>query len=314
MAADPREPRVANRLVGWARAFADKHDLVSSAVRIVPPLHIDEAGGLMLAVAMNLATIESTGEFRLAGADAAKGPYNLFSHFSSKPAPTLNREYLIQIAAFAELVLHHGWPARQIVFEYDAFDLAVLDGAGRLVVVAETKKYQRGLETTLAKMATATPGELSAPATADHRKAAGLVRLQPEVFCAIAPGARRWFIVGSDDGLLRLVPCDEPPQGPRSDLDCLVCGRGEEVRGTPIEGGRIGLACDGCGHRWSRTPRHPCPRCGSGEVEDGAYTGWAYEDVEEAREDPAADWYYVDWQVFRCRRCRNVWRVGARAR
>jgi hypothetical protein len=310
MSADPHVSELANRLARWARTFADEHELASPELKVIPPLHPDEVDGLGLALGMNLVTTEATGTFRLAGADASKGPYNLFSR---GPTPVLNREYLIQIAMFADLVAHHGWPARQVEFEHDAFDLAVLDGSGRLIVAAEAKKDQRSLETTLAKMATATPEELSAPATADHRKAAALVRLRPHMFCVVAPGVRRWFTVSPDDGSLRLVPWEEPPRGPRGDLACLVCGAEEDVRGTAARGGRVRLSCGGCGHQWSRTPRRPCPRCGSGEVEEGGYPGWAHEDVEEAREDPHADWRYVDWQVFRCRNCRNVWQVGSRA-
>jgi hypothetical protein len=309
MAADPHASELANRLADWARAFADEHELSSPELRIDPPLHPDEVGGLGLALGMNLVTIGATGQFRLAGADANRGPYNLFAR---RPAPALNREYLIQIAAFAELVAH-GWPARQVAFEYDAFDLAVLDAPGRLVVAAEAKRDQRGLETTLAKMSTATVEELSEPATADHRKAAALVRLRPEVFGAIAPGVRRWFTLSADDGALRLIPCEEPPRGQRGDSSCPVCCAEEEVRGTPARGGRIRLGCGGCGHRWSRTPRRPCPRCRLVQVEESGYTGWAYEDVEETREDPNADWHDVDWQVFRCRNCHNVWQVGSRA-
>jgi hypothetical protein len=311
MAIDPHASELVNRLARWARTFAGEHRLDSPELRIDPALHPDEIGGFRLALSMNLVAIGATGEFRLAGADASKGPYNLFSR---GPAPALNREYLIQLAAFAELVAHHGWPARQVAFEYDAFDLAVIDGPGHLVIAAEAKRDQPSLETTLAKMSTATAAELSAPATGDHRKAAALVRLRPQVFCAIAPGVRRWFTVCVGDGLPRLVPLDKPPRGPRGDLDCLVCGADENVSGTPAPGGRIRLLCGGCGHRWSRTTRRPCPRCGSGEVEEGGYTGWAYEDVEEAREDPGADWHYADWQVFRCRNCHNVWQVGSRAR
>lgn len=269
MAADPRVSWAADRLAEWARGFASAHELASAEVRIDPPLHADEADGLRLAMAMNLVTITSTGEFHVAGAKAGKGPYNLFSRGR---APALNREYLAQIAVFAELVLRHGWPAQRVVFGYEAFDLAVVDDTGRLPVTVEAKKDQQALETTLAKMATATPAELSAPATTDHRKAAGLVRLRPSVFGAVAPGVRRWFTVCADAGLPRLVPCDQPPSGPRDDVDCLVCG-GADVHGNRVAGDRIGLSCGACGHRWSRTPRHPCPRCGSGDVEQGGYTG-----------------------------------------
>jgi hypothetical protein len=37
------------------------------------------------------------------------------------------------------------------------------------------------------------------------------------------------------------------------------------------------------------------------------YEGWAYDDLEEAREDTHASWEYVERKVFRCRKCHYEW-------
>ena len=96
----------------------------------------------------------------------------------------------------------------------------------------------------------------------------------------------------------------------------MISGRGRGLafapRGSEWARRSGGLSCADCGHRWSRVPRQPCPRCGSGDVAVSGYEGWAYEDPEQARDDPAAPFYYVDWAVYRCRHCYNVWQRGRR--
>jgi hypothetical protein len=50
-------------------------------------------------------------------------------------------------------------------------------------------------------------------------------------------------------------------------------------------------------------------------VDDTAVDGWAYDDLEEAREDPQTTaWVYVDKTVFTCRKRRNVWQVAGASR
>ncbi|MEU8194994.1 hypothetical protein AB0C10_14565 [Microbispora amethystogenes] len=308
--ADPPMPPIEDRLRRWAEEFAARRGLPGTDLRIDPPLHREEVEGLVLALGSGLVTVERAGVFRVAGASAAKGPYNLFS---AGPRPVLNREYLIQIAVFAELGVRHRWPARQVVFEYDALDLAVLDGGEHPAVLVETKRDEAGLDAMLAGVTAATESDVSQPCTADQRKASALVRLRPRVFLTAAPGVRRCFVPVVEDGRVRLVPASEVPSGSRGERDCAVCG-GEDVLGSRLPDGRIALSCEGCGYRWSRTPKHPCPRCGSGDVEENGYQGWAFEDKEEARDNADADWHYVDWRVFRCGRCHNEWREGSRAR
>jgi len=111
----------------------------------------------------------------------------------------------------------------------------------------------------------------------------------------------------------RLLPRDALLTGPRTDLDCPVCGSEEDVRGTALPDGRIGLVCSECDHHWSRTPRKVCRRCGTADIEVGSYQGWAYEDTDAAADNASAPWHYVDWDVYRCQKCHNVWQVGRRA-
>jgi hypothetical protein len=50
-------------------------------------------------------------------------------------------------------------------------------------------------------------------------------------------------------------------------------------------------------------------------VEDVAIDGWAFDDPEEARENPQTTaWSYVDKTLFRCRKCRFEWQVGGQNR
>lgn len=50
-------------------------------------------------------------------------------------------------------------------------------------------------------------------------------------------------------------------------------------------------------------------------MEEVAIDGWAYDDLEEARDNPqTTDWSYVDKTLFRCRKCRFEWQVGGPSR
>ncbi|MFI9597850.1 hypothetical protein [Nonomuraea sp. NPDC052265] len=299
------------QLDNWASAFARERGLSAQALRLHPPLDLNEANGLIHAVGAGLVKIQPDGVFRLAGAAPGKGPYNLFSQ---GPTPSLNREYLVQIAAFTELVTEHRWPARLVAFEYGAFDLGTFDEAGRPVVVAEAKRDTASLDRMLDHMRTATARQVTAPMSTTQRKIAALSRLGATVFWAVAPGVRRAFDIQIDRyGMPQLIPRETLPTGPRTDLDCPVCGSEDEVHGSPLPDGRIRLMCTTCDHQWSRTPRNPCRRCGASDVDIGTYQGWAYDDPEAAADDTSAPWHYVDWNVYRCQRCHHLWQAGHRA-
>lgn len=218
------------------------------------------------------------------------------------------------MVAFAELVLNHGWAAPRVAFEYDALDVVTFDDDGAVVVAVEAKRDEALLNRMLDEMAATTPELLAAANMNSTRKVAALARLRPRVFVAVAPGVRRMFDVTYGEVVPRLVPRDDVPDGGRGAYACRVCGSEDDVRGEAERDGVIPLHCDACGHQWSRVPRHPCPRCGSADVEASGYQGWAYEDLDEARAADwrGAEWHTVDWDVYRCRLCRNVWQTGRR--
>lgn len=96
---------------------------------------------------------------------------------------------------------------------------------------------------------------------------------------------------------------------------CPQCGS-DEIGATGDGGdGPIALLCDVCQHTWAREPRTVCARCGSDDVAVGTYEGWAYDDIEEARDDPqAAGWGSLDREVYRFGKCHNRWRRSGEVR
>src|SRR4051794_2824355 len=94
-------------------------------------------------------------------------------------------------------------------------------------------------------------------------------------------------------------------------VTCPQCGSDDLARSaqSTAAGGEIPLHCQTCGAEFTREPRLVCSRCGSDDIEIGGYEGWAYDDIEEARDDPVGgSWSYLDREVFRCRKCNARWR------
>lgn len=100
------------------------------------------------------------------------------------------------------------------------------------------------------------------------------------------------------------------------DLTCSQCGS-DDLERDPTAVARQGIAvrCKACGHAWRRNPKVSCRRCGSGDVDDVAVDGWAYDDLEEARENPQTTaWSYVDKTLYCCQNCRFEWQVAGEGR
>lgn len=85
----------------------------------------------------------------------------------------LNTEYLIQIAAYAELVLDHGWLPASLSLEMGEFDLVAVDRAGDPVILVEAKARLTGPNSLehlwQAFRAWAAGGEVSADATTGRK-------------------------------------------------------------------------------------------------------------------------------------------------
>lgn len=93
-------------------------------------------------------------------------------------------------------------------------------------------------------------------------------------------------------------------------ITCPACGS-EDLDRDPTSSasdGSIAIVCLGCGYRFVREPRMSCPRCTSDDIEQGTYQGWAFNDAEQARDDPMAPYLDLERETFRCRQCNHRWR------
>jgi len=296
-------------------------------------LHSDEATSFLRAVDLGAVSVDVAGYVTVhcARPKSPPGRYALFSRNGGGVA--VNLEYLIQIGTAAELVLDLGWPASQVEFERGEFDALGLAPDGRVVLAVEAKARATGpdsLQTMLASWITFVASDADVPATNSGRKYRELLRLcesGPVALWLVAAGARWSFVATAHDGRLILVPSLTPsytrvvdtpstPERGRGVTDdefaCPKCGSTDGPRGTKKDRELIQLTCDDCGHSWTRVPMQSCKRCGSADIESTGYEGWAAEDVEELRADPMAPWHNVDWATFRCRKCRNEWKIGRR--
>lgn len=318
--------------LGFAEA---RPDVISGSV-VWPRrgLHSDEAASFLRAVDLELASVDAAGYVTVhcARPKSPPGRYALFSR--SGDGVAVNLEYLIQIGTAAELGLDLGWPASQVEFERGEFDALGLAPDGRVVLAVEAKARATGpdsLQTMLASWITFAATDAAAPATNSGRKYRELLRLcdrGPVALWLVAAGVRWSFDATTHDGRINLVPTSTPTYArvvgrspvPGSglavtgdELTCPNCGSTDGPRGTKKDRGLIELTCADCGHSWTRVPRQPCPRCGSGDIETGGYEGWSFEDVEQARDDTMAAWHSVDQATFKCRKCRHEWKTGRRA-
>lgn len=100
-------------------------------------------------------------------------------------------------------------------------------------------------------------------------------------------------------------------------VTCETCGSDDVVRDAESSSGRneIAIRCLACDHRFVRRPAVICPRCGSAQVTTSAVDGWAYDDLDEAREDLRnASWSHVDRRVHRCQKCYREWTTSEGSR
>lgn len=89
-------------------------------------------------------------------------------------------------------------------------------------------------------------------------------------------------------------------------VTCPTCA-GDDIDRDPT--GPATLRCLGCGAVFEREPSLVCPRCTSDDVAGRPVSGWAYDDIEEARESPeTASWAYHRREVYECQRCHHSWR------
>lgn len=134
-----------------AELYADHPDLMDAAVLIPTPNEIHEADVALFDAGRDagLITVLRGGRFNTLDRPTPDGHWGLLSR--SRQGGWYNAEYLPQIAAYVDAILHLGYPAGRVLFELPGsalqLDLAILDDAGRVVVLGEAKRDTAMLET-----------------------------------------------------------------------------------------------------------------------------------------------------------------------
>lgn len=130
--------------------------------------------------------------FSLKGLQEGKGPYHWFTRNPSKKEPSVNWEYLVQVAEFVRLFRIANVRNMILNFEDDLMDLALYEGE-RLVVCCEVKERAdqmeeliRGIEEHQEGVNFTKPDRGNDPL----RKAKYIVKRRPQYFCGVAIGTR----------------------------------------------------------------------------------------------------------------------------
>ncbi|MFR0357460.1 hypothetical protein [Streptomyces sediminimaris] len=219
--ADARSPRAVQRLDAllraWAVGFAAVRPDVLSPRLIASRrgLRADEAAGFLAALDARVLHVDSAGFVvpQVFRPKPSGGRYALFSR--NGPGVAANLEYLIQMAAAAELVMRHSVAGTDIRFEHGEFD-AVVERDGVPVLAMEAKARVTGPDGLLELLGSLLRlGEApKAKAAGNHRrKYAALLDMAvsgPLVLWLVADGARWAFDAESVAGALRLTPRTAP--------------------------------------------------------------------------------------------------------
>jgi hypothetical protein len=127
-----------------AELYADHPDLMDTADLIPTPneIHDNDVALFNEGCDAGLITLLRGGRFNTLDRPTPAGHWGLLSR--SRQGGWYNAEYLPQIAAYVEAILHLGYPAGRVLFELPGsalqLDLAILDDAGRVVVLGEAKR------------------------------------------------------------------------------------------------------------------------------------------------------------------------------
>ena len=134
--------RVEALFAAWARGFAaQRTDVTSPTFRPGGQgFHEDECAAFLRAVDARLLHVDSSGYvWPLCAKPKPKQQRYALCCKTSDGAVTVNLEYMIQFAVVAELAAVYGWPGEQLRVELGEFDAAVINGAGRPLVLMEAK-------------------------------------------------------------------------------------------------------------------------------------------------------------------------------
>ena len=134
-----------------------------------------------------------------------KQPYSMF---------TFNREYFIQAAAYASLILDYGYPEKDCDVEYHYMDVVVFK-SGKPFVCVEAKVDGRQTELLLEKILSYAKGvPMDKPDRGNDplRKAKYIVQDKPSYFWLVCSAFRKAFLVNHDVNTFTLSPVPDIPK------------------------------------------------------------------------------------------------------
>ena len=183
-----------------AELYADNPDRMDTGELIATANEIHPADVALFdeGRAAGLITVLRGGRFNTLDRPTPQGRWGLLSR--SRDGGWYNAEYLPQIAAYVDAILHLGYPAGRVLFELPTsalqLDLAILDDAGRVVVLGEAKRDTKMLTSLRAAVETrytrAAPDMTTAKDEA-RQLAWRLWTVEPDFTWLIGPGHREAF-------------------------------------------------------------------------------------------------------------------------
>ena len=134
-----------------AELYADHPDLMDAG-QLIPTaneIHGDDVALFYEGCEAGLITLSRGGRFNTLDRPTSAGRWGLLSR--SRRGGWYNAEYLPQLAAYVDAILHLNYPSGRVLFELPGsalqLDLAILDDNGRVVVLGEAKRDVGMLQT-----------------------------------------------------------------------------------------------------------------------------------------------------------------------
>ncbi len=211
-------PRLRALLTGSALGFAESRPDVASPEIAWPQrgIHPDEAASFLRTVDLGHASVSATGHVSLHRV-RPKTPIGRYALLSKSGAGvSVNLEYLIQIAAVAEVVEDLGWPPEALDFERGEFDALGTAPDGRVTLAVEAKARVTGsdsLEKLVRRWLALTPSpelDLTDNAGRKYRELRQLCEAGPVTVWLVAAGARWALRASLAEGVMELEPAPQP--------------------------------------------------------------------------------------------------------
>lgn len=128
---------------------------------------------------------------------------------------TLNREYLVQIAAYVELITEYGYPSERCKFEYHLMDVVVFQKDGSPHIYVEAKKKDDELEkltNSISKYSDNVPMDAKDRGNDPLRKCKYIVNDKPKYLWLVGPDHRLSFLIEHIETGFHLKKLQELPK------------------------------------------------------------------------------------------------------